>query len=302
MNFIIENNIIEEQVRVSICCLTFNHGNYIRDCLDGFVMQKTNFAFEVLLHDDASTDNTADVIKEYEEKYPNIIKPIYQNENQYSKGVGVTRKFNFPRVKGEYIALCEGDDYWIDEFKLQKQVEFLDQNKQYGGVSSNNRWFFENENKVEDSILDQGVITFEQLCASNKINSQTALFTYDLLPNLDWMNGLKIGDWALHLSITSQLPYYRLRDITTLYRVHTGGVHSLLPEEQKIRNKIDVLIAVLDNLNLSYDRKVLLRASIESLLKKLIAFHPEDIKALREKYFQYGGSFFNKTLLKSYLK
>ena len=116
---------------VSICCLTYNHEPYIRDCLEGFVMQQTNFIFEVLIHDDASTDNTAAIIREYEVKYPSIIKPIYQTENQYSKGVKVTSVYNFPRVKGQYVAMCEGDDYWIDPLKLQKQVDFLECNQDY---------------------------------------------------------------------------------------------------------------------------------------------------------------------------
>ncbi len=115
---------------VSICCLAFNHEKYIRDALDGFMMQKTDFVFEVLIHDDASTDSTADIIREYEAKYPDVIKPIYQTENQYSKGIRPTFKYNFPRAKGKYIALCEGDDYWIDSCKLQQQVNFLEENNQ----------------------------------------------------------------------------------------------------------------------------------------------------------------------------
>lgn len=116
---------------VSISCITYNHAPYIRECLDGFMMQKTNFAFEVLIHDDASTDGTADIIREYEAKYPDIIKPIYQTENQYSKGISPSASFNFPRAKGKYIALCEGDDYWTDPFKLQKQVDFLESHPDY---------------------------------------------------------------------------------------------------------------------------------------------------------------------------
>ncbi|MFK7782973.1 glycosyltransferase family 2 protein [Psychroserpens sp.] len=113
-------------IKVSICCLAFNHEHFIRQCLDGFMMQKTNFAFEVLIHDDASTDETANIIREYEHKYPDIIKPIYQTENQYSKGVSVTATINFPRAKGKYIAMCEGDDYWTDPNKLQIQVDLLE--------------------------------------------------------------------------------------------------------------------------------------------------------------------------------
>src|SRR5690554_2985712 len=97
-----------ENPLVSISTITFNHAPYIRQCLDGFLMQKTDFAFEVLIHDDASTDGTEEIIREYEAKYPDIIKPLYEIENQYSKGRSGSRTFNFPRAKGKYIALCEG--------------------------------------------------------------------------------------------------------------------------------------------------------------------------------------------------
>lgn len=110
---------------VSICCITYNHEDYIRDAIESFLMQKTEFSFEILIHDDASTDRTADIIKEYEEAYPDIIKPIYQIDNHYSKGIAV-EKINFERAIGKYIALCEGDDFWTDPNKLQKQVEFME--------------------------------------------------------------------------------------------------------------------------------------------------------------------------------
>ena len=119
---------------VSIICLTYNQAQYIRKTLEGFVMQKTNFPIEILIHDDASTDETADIIREYENKYPQIIKPIYQQENQYSKKVAIGATYIYPKVKGKYIALCEGDDYWIDPLKLQKQVDFLESHLDYALV------------------------------------------------------------------------------------------------------------------------------------------------------------------------
>lgn len=115
-----------ENIKVSIICNAYNHGPYIRDALEGFVKQRTNFEYEVLIHDDASTDNTADVIREYEKKYPYIIKPIYQTENQYSKGVNITQVYHLPRMNGKYVALCEGDDYWTDPLKLQKQYNAME--------------------------------------------------------------------------------------------------------------------------------------------------------------------------------
>lgn len=116
---------------VSICCITFKHEKYIRECLDGFIMQKTTFPFEVIVHDDASPDKTADIIREYEAKYPDIIKPIYQTENQHSKKIKSLWKHVFPRVRGKYIAICEGDDFWTSPDKLQKQYDFMEANPDY---------------------------------------------------------------------------------------------------------------------------------------------------------------------------
>ncbi len=115
-----------EEIVISVICNAYNHEGYIREALEGFVMQKTKVSFEILIHDDASTDKTAEIIREYEEKYPHLIKPIYQTENQYSKGVLITKTYQLPRVKGKYIAFCEGDDYWTDEYKLQKQYEAME--------------------------------------------------------------------------------------------------------------------------------------------------------------------------------
>lgn len=113
-------------IRVSIVCNCYNHEKYLRKCLDGFVSQVADFEYEVLINDDASTDNSPAIIKEYQEKYPDVIKPIYQTVNQYSQDVSITKVFQYPRVSGEYVAFCEGDDYWTDPRKLQKQVDALD--------------------------------------------------------------------------------------------------------------------------------------------------------------------------------
>ena len=116
---------------VSICCITYNHKNYIRDAIEGFLMQKTTFEIEILIHDDASTDGTDEIIRDYESKFPEIIKPLYEEENQWSLGRKGSIVFNIPRARGKYIALCEGDDYWTDPFKLQKQVDFLERNSNH---------------------------------------------------------------------------------------------------------------------------------------------------------------------------
>ena len=111
---------------VSITCITYNHEKYIRKALDSFLSQKTQYRFEILIHDDASTDATADIIREYVEKYPDIVHAVLQTENQYSKKVPITQTFLLPLAKGKYVALCEGDDFWMDDEKLEKQISFLE--------------------------------------------------------------------------------------------------------------------------------------------------------------------------------
>ena len=116
----------DEEILVSIRCAVYNHEPYLRQCLDGFVMQKTTFRFEAVIHDDASKDGSARIIREYAEKYPDIIVPIFENENQYSKDRGSVFRIITEHCRGKYYASCEGDDYWTDPLKLQKQVDYLE--------------------------------------------------------------------------------------------------------------------------------------------------------------------------------
>lgn len=115
----------DTSIKVSVLCITYNHEPYIRQALEGFVSQKTDFAFEVLIHDDCSPDGTAAIIREYEQKYPQIIKPIYQTVNQYSQGIDIEGSILLPLAQGEFVAFCEGDDSWSDPHKLQRQYDYL---------------------------------------------------------------------------------------------------------------------------------------------------------------------------------
>ena len=116
---------------VTVFCPAFNHERYIKQCLDGFVMQLTSFPVEFIVHDDASSDNTADIIKAYQKKYPDKIFPIFQSENQLSKDKSFLGRVIVDVAKGKYIAICEGDDYWTNPYKLQKQVDFLERNENF---------------------------------------------------------------------------------------------------------------------------------------------------------------------------
>ena len=117
------------QPLVSICCLTYNHEKYIKEALDSFLAQKTNFQFEIVIHDDVSTDQTTNIIKEYQKKFANI-QILLPKENKDSKGEKIYPSL-FKEAKGKYIALCDGDDYWIDPLKLQKQFDFMEKTKAF---------------------------------------------------------------------------------------------------------------------------------------------------------------------------
>ena len=139
---------------VSILCTAYNHEQYIRSALESFVSQKTDFAFEVLVNDDASSDGTAAIIREYEEKYPEIIRPFYQVENQFSKGIGyIYENIFYPNARGKYFAFCEGDDYWTDESKLQRQADFLESHPDYSACVHNTTLHYCNGSRPDELLI-----------------------------------------------------------------------------------------------------------------------------------------------------
>jgi glycosyltransferase involved in cell wall biosynthesis len=211
-------------VTVTIRCLTYNHEPYIRQTLDGFVMQKTNFRFEAIVHDDASTDGTAAIIREYAEKYPNIIKPIYETENQYSKANGSLGRIMKAATRGKYIAWCEGDDYWTDPYKLQKQVDFLEAHPDYGAVYTDFVAFYEDtkeEKKMrfvprsgwqyETMLLDKlDIWTLTTLCRREFVVDRPIIpADYEAFD----------GDRSLFLNITAKTKIKCLEEETARYRI-----------------------------------------------------------------------------------
>ena len=144
-----------ENVIVAIYCTVYNHAKYLRQCLDGFLMQKTDFKFVVVVHDDASTDGSIGIINEYVEKYPAIILPIYEEINQYSDTrVARDKLYNATIAYGiKYIANCEGDDYWTDEYKLQKQISFLESHPDFVMCTTRLKVFNEKEQTYNSDFL-----------------------------------------------------------------------------------------------------------------------------------------------------
>lgn len=222
---------------VSISCTTYNHAHYIQKCLDGFIMQKTNFAIEVLIHDDASTDGTQDIIREYETKYPEIIKPIYQKENQYSKGISIGITFNMPRAQGKYIAMCEGDDYWTDPYKLQKQVDFLESHPDYVMCSHRFNQYIQDKNFLEeekDSTFQGANYDLKNLIGGKWLTQTlTVMYRRSALDLKQYdLYGMSM-DIILFYALLKNGKGYCFPDIMGVYRLHGGGVWSEVSLNQR---------------------------------------------------------------------
>lgn len=245
-----------DTVKVSVLCLVYNHEAHIRKCLDGFVMQKTTFPFEVLIHDDASTDNSAAIIREYEAKYPEIIKPIYQTKNQHSQGVKITKTFLLPQVRGEYLAWCEGDDCWTDETKLQQQVDFLDAHPAYSccyhRVLCNN--LKANDTRYIPNIQDSRDFSVDEIVRAGAVFhiSSLVLRSHIYREKPEEFTAKGFGDVPLYLYAAMRGKTYVLRDVMSVYNHGTVGSYTMrmaqASKEKKIAHEQDY-IALLERAN-----------------------------------------------------
>ncbi len=212
---------------VSISCITYNHEKYIRDAIEGFLMQKTIFPIEILIHDDASTDNTATIVREYEVKYPQLIKPIYQTENQYSKKDGTIGRIQRGRARGKYYATCEGDDYWTDPLKLQKQVDFLEGNSEYS-MCFHNALVYETSGQRRNVFLFNNftsdyTLSIEDIICSWAVSTASILCKREYIDLPDWLARIYSGDYSLLLSLFVKGKIRYLDTISSVYRRNLDG-------------------------------------------------------------------------------
>lgn len=218
--------------KVSICCWTYNHEKFIKDALDGFVMQKTDFPFEIIIHDDASTDKTADIIREYEAKYPHLFRAVYQTENQFGKSAFVEDVI-FPMVRGEYVAICEGDDYWTDENKLQKQVDFLDANPDFSVCFHSIKVVHEDGSPdtyfpAPEARFNRDVLSVYNLLCWNFIQTNSVMYRWRFSETFTLRHFDTVGvmplDWYLHLLHAQVGKIKYLDEVMGVYRRHGGGI------------------------------------------------------------------------------
>jgi glycosyltransferase involved in cell wall biosynthesis len=235
---------------VSVCCITYNHEKYIEEAIDSFLMQETNFPFEIVVGEDCSTDNTRKIVEKYKENYPNIIKLIVSENNV---GMQANGQRTMEACKGEYIAACEGDDYWMDAEKLQIQKDFLESNPEYIICYTDVEAF--NENGIIQDYIGGATkdLTADELKKATPINTLTTMYRNIMKDKFSAeFKASKYGD----LFIWSILGYYGkgkyLPQIKPArYRVHSGGVHSGTSQIDKYDNTL-ITYALL----LSYHKKI----------------------------------------------
>lgn len=246
-----------EEIRVSVCMVTYNQKKYIAQAIDSVLMQKTNFKFELVIGDDASTDGTTDIVRQYAQKYPDIIRPILHEENV---GPGKNSISIYETVKTEYVAVCDGDDYWTDEYKLQKQVDFLDKNPDFNVVFTYSRAIFEDEDKKSELLpnksalgrfFEKGYLNAEDLVLNNCITPVSVMWRWKLREGFpSWYSDQIMGDYTLHLIHAKESKVAFLPVETAIYRRHNSSMWYSSVENLDVRFKKYGKILINTNQNL----------------------------------------------------
>lgn len=225
---------------LAINCIAYNQEKYIRETLDGFVMQKTDFPFVAIVHDDASTDNTASIIHAYAEKYPDIIKPIFETENQYQKPdnqLGRIMQQAIDATGAKYVAYCEGDDYWTDSLKLQKQIDFLENNPDFTMCFNSIEVVNENTGgryplaKVETREYSGNEIIESLLLQTASVVIRKDVLLSERYKKAKADNRFTSGDITLYLAAASIGRIYCISDFMSVYRVNQGGVTNAMRKD-----------------------------------------------------------------------
>lgn len=227
---------MNEKVKVSVVCITYNQEKYVSKMLESLVNQKTSFRYEILIHDDASTDETPNIIRKYEKRFPNLIKAICNEQNQFALGKNPNIEQNYPRVKGKYIAYCEGDDYWSDENKLQLQYDSLEKNDDCSVCVHSVNCISENDTVLEQSFpiieIPEGIILSNEyykleLCKTGWLFQTSSYFIRTSVVR-KFVNDYKentypVGDLPLILFSVAQGNCYYIKRFMSCYRMNSGG-------------------------------------------------------------------------------
>lgn len=219
----------ERRPKVCISSITYNHAPFLAQTLEGFVMQQTDFPFVAVVHDDASTDGTADILRQYAERYPDIIFPIFERENQYSKPGGpLTLIMHLAQeaTGAPYIAKCEGDDYWTSPHKLQLQADFLDTHPDYVMCSTGCTWHNTITGEIKEYSTPNLTYSWDCLLSNTHwpLQTLTILYRKDAIDISDFLKYKYRIDMVFFWNILHKGLGYQIPENTSVYHVHGGGV------------------------------------------------------------------------------
>lgn len=231
---------------VSVCCQVFNHEVFLEKTIKGFQSQITDFEIEIIICDDASTDNSKSIIDQFA-RLDKRIKPIFQNENRFSKNERILYKYIYPKCIGKYIAVCDGDDYWTDPLKLQKQVDFLESNTDYGIVGTKMLSYYVDSDKFIDWSHPKNKIeksNIANLATGNFIFSSSVMLRNDFIID-DWWHKLPFCDWPLYLLQIKERKIKILNENMGVYRIHSNSMFSSKGRENQLVKEIDCIKTLL---------------------------------------------------------
>ncbi len=250
----------KNRILVSVITNAYNQEKYIRDTLDGFLMQKTDFGFECLVHDDASTDSTADIIREYENRYPDIIRPTYEIENQYSQHVFLEQAFHYPKAFGEYIAECEGDDYWTDPYKLQKQVEALETHPDVDICA--HAAMVEENGKITGEYQPNhkaGILPVEDviLGGGGFVATASLMYRKSVVENIPKFHQIDMVDYGMQILGSLRGGMLFLEDNMAVYRYMAEGswTEAMRKSREKKKANCDLMIRMLEQLDIDTKKR-----------------------------------------------
>ena len=284
----------KKPITISICCITYNHADYIKDAIDGFLMQKTSFPIEIIIHDDASTDGTVEIIKDYASRYPDLIFPVLQSENQYSKKQGgILPRFVWPRVRGRYIALCEGDDYWTDPLKLQKQVDELNKHPEcyicFHPAIKHDETGIKRDEIMSDHFKSTRIVGIRDviLGGGSFMPTPSVVFYRFVIENLpDWYLKAPVGDYYLQILGSLNGGALYLNEKMAVHRINLNGSWTNMLNNADFR--LEFCIQHLETLDLIDSYIGIFRNEFKKVKKKLLRSILNDrfimVKARKEIY------------------